>query len=126
MILLSASTSIFRKSSLIHNHEMKNTLSATAISLYCLFSSVVIHADKPIQGASRRESQEELISSQNKLKSHYFVHKSVIIPHDDKKYRGGEDSAATSEQWLVGEWEITTFMIIIVLVLSDGYGMGSR
>ena len=31
----------------------------------------------------------------------YFVHKSVIIPHDSKKNRGGEDAAATSEQFLV-------------------------
>ena len=31
----------------------------------------------------------------------YFVHKTVIIPHDDKKYRGGEDAAATSSHLLV-------------------------
>lgn len=30
-----------------------------------------------------------------------FVHKSVIIPHDEKKFRGGEDAAATSDRWLV-------------------------
>lgn len=33
--------------------------------------------------------------------SSYFVHKSVIIPHDEKKHRGGEDAAATSAQFLV-------------------------
>jgi protein phosphatase PTC7 len=31
----------------------------------------------------------------------YFVHKTVIIPHDDKKHRGGEDAASTSPQFLV-------------------------
>ena len=31
----------------------------------------------------------------------FFVHKTVIIPHDEKKYRGGEDAAATSSHLLV-------------------------
>lgn len=31
----------------------------------------------------------------------YFVHKSVIIPHDDKIHRGGEDAASTSDRFLV-------------------------
>jgi len=31
----------------------------------------------------------------------YFEHKTVIIPHDDKKFRGGEDAAATSPSHLV-------------------------
>lgn len=36
-----------------------------------------------------------------------FVHGTVIIPHDDKKHRGGEDAAATSDD---------------VLVVADGVG----
>ena len=42
---------------------------------------------------------EELISTVDV--KFQFVHKSVIIPHDDKKFRGGEDAAATSDRWLV-------------------------
>ena len=30
-----------------------------------------------------------------------FVHKTIIIPHDDKIHRGGEDAASTSEDMLV-------------------------
>jgi protein phosphatase PTC7 len=30
-----------------------------------------------------------------------FVHKTVIIPHDQKKHRGGEDAAATTDRLLV-------------------------
>lgn len=36
-----------------------------------------------------------------------FVHKTVIIPHDEKKFRGGEDSASTSDR---------------ILVVADGVG----
>ena len=40
----------------------------------------------------------------------YFVSKTIIIPHDDKKHRGGEDAAAHDHQILivadgVGGWE---------------------
>lgn len=31
----------------------------------------------------------------------YFLSKTIIIPHDDKKHRGGEDAAATDENMLV-------------------------
>lgn len=31
----------------------------------------------------------------------YFHSKTIIIPHDDKKYRGGEDAAAADENLLV-------------------------
>jgi protein phosphatase PTC7 len=31
----------------------------------------------------------------------YFAHKSVIIPHDDKRHRGGEDAAAACDTMLV-------------------------
>lgn len=31
----------------------------------------------------------------------YFIHKTVIIPHDQKKHRGGEDAAAASDTLLV-------------------------
>uniref|UniRef100_A0A7R9ZSY9 Protein phosphatase n=1 Tax=Craspedostauros australis TaxID=1486917 RepID=A0A7R9ZSY9_9STRA len=31
----------------------------------------------------------------------YFRHKTVLIPHDDKKFRGGEDAASTSDTMLV-------------------------
>jgi hypothetical protein len=37
----------------------------------------------------------------------YFIHKTVIIPHDQKKHRGGEDAAAASDT---------------VLVVADGVG----
>jgi protein phosphatase PTC7 len=37
----------------------------------------------------------------------HFVHKTVIIPHDQKKFRGGEDAAATSDR---------------ILVVADGVG----
>lgn len=37
----------------------------------------------------------------------YFQSKTVIIPHDDKLYRGGEDSADSSET---------------ILAISDGVG----
>ena len=40
----------------------------------------------------------------------YFLSKTIIIPHDDKKYRGGEDAAASDDNMLivadgVGGWE---------------------
>ena len=31
----------------------------------------------------------------------HFVHKTIIIPHDEKLDRGGEDAAACTDQWLV-------------------------
>ena len=39
----------------------------------------------------------------------YFMSKTIIIPHDEKKYRGGEDAAANDETILtvadgVGGW----------------------
>ena len=40
-------------------------------------------------------------SSSTDNDSFRFVHKTVIIPHDQKKHRGGEDAAATSDQLLV-------------------------
>ncbi|KAL3923342.1 MAG: hypothetical protein SGILL_001708, partial [Bacillariaceae sp.] len=39
--------------------------------------------------------------------SFHFVHKTVIIPHDQKKHRGGEDAASTSDR---------------ILVVADGVG----
>jgi protein phosphatase PTC7 len=41
----------------------------------------------------------------------YFIHKTVIIPHDQKKHRGGEDAAAASDT---------------VLVVADGVGGWAR
>ena len=35
------------------------------------------------------------------INQYRFVHKTVIIPHDDKKFRGGEDSASTSDHMLI-------------------------
>ena len=32
---------------------------------------------------------------------HYFDHKTVMIPHDDKKKRGGEDAVAANDQFLI-------------------------
>ena len=112
--MLLSSLSLFRKPFLLlhkNNHihhpqeiKMKNTLSAAAISLCYLFSSSsVVQADKPITTAVGRDAPDELIAKTTKDAKSYFVHKSVIIPHDDKKHRGGEDAAATSDQWLVGE-----------------------
>jgi hypothetical protein len=98
---ISTPPSIFCKKSLIYNHEMKNALSASVFSLYCLISSSVVHADKAIPATTTHD--RELLTAKKDLKSNYFVHKSVIIPHDEKKYRGGEDAASTSDQWLVGE-----------------------
>ena len=60
-----------------------------------------MRADKPINRQFSGDAKEELISK-NDLKS-FFTHKTVIIPHDDKKLRGGEDAAATTDDWLVGE-----------------------
>jgi protein phosphatase PTC7 len=37
----------------------------------------------------------------------YFISKTIIIPHDEKKHRGGEDAAATDET---------------ILVVADGVG----
>ena len=31
----------------------------------------------------------------------YFHSKTIIIPHDDKKYRGGEDASAADEHLMV-------------------------
>jgi len=31
----------------------------------------------------------------------YFLSKTIIIPHDEKKYRGGEDAAASNQYMLV-------------------------
>jgi serine/threonine protein phosphatase PrpC len=31
----------------------------------------------------------------------YFLHKTVIIPADDKKFRGGEDAAKATDSLLV-------------------------
>jgi hypothetical protein len=111
-----SSSPLFRKSFLLlHKNKnipypqemkMKNALSATAISLCYLFSSSsLVQADKPITtgAAASRDAHDEVLATTTKDAKSYFLHKSVIIPHDDKKHRGGEDAAATSDQWLVGE-----------------------
>jgi hypothetical protein len=110
-----SSSPLFRKSFLLlHKNKhipypqemkMKNALSATAVSLCYLFSSSsLVQADKPITtGAASPDAHDEVLATTTKDAKSYFLHKSVIIPHDDKKHRGGEDAAATSDQWLVGE-----------------------
>ncbi|KAG7370522.1 stage II sporulation protein E SpoIIE [Nitzschia inconspicua] len=40
-------------------------------------------------------------SSSSSSSTYRFLHKTVIIPHDAKKFRGGEDAAATTDQLLV-------------------------
>jgi len=47
------------------------------------------------------QDQQDVTSSHAPLLKAYFEHKTVIIPHDSKKYRGGEDAAATSLEYLV-------------------------
>jgi len=59
----------------------------------CCFFFVAVHGSAPV--AESPELLEETSSETFK-----FVHKTVIIPHDQKKHRGGED-AATSDQLLV-------------------------
>jgi protein phosphatase PTC7 len=73
---------------------------------FCLFSVAlwVVYASAPvaediilqenIYNNSSTADEEPTISSR-------FVHKTVIIPHDQKKHRGGEDAAATTDRLLV-------------------------
>jgi len=45
--------------------------------------------------------QEEATESSKPLPKARFVHKTIIIPHDSKKFRGGEDAASTIDTMLV-------------------------
>lgn len=67
-----------------------------------------VRADKRVPASSSQQTQqEETISAKDALLkrgdhyNYYFEHKSVIIPHDEKKFRGGEDAASTSDRLLV-------------------------
>ena len=63
----------------------------------------VVHADRNVPLAQEDEStgtSTSTTTTNSKFPS-YFVHKSVIIPHDEKKHRGGEDAVATSDRFLV-------------------------
>jgi hypothetical protein len=73
--------------------------------LVATFGPANVQADKKVPaGASSNSNQEELLSAED-LKAEpslfYFEHKTVIIPHDEKKFRGGEDAASTSDRLLV-------------------------
>ena len=78
--------------------KTKSFLSPVVLSL-CHFSNLAI-ADRAVPS----DKQDEPFIATTELKpTSFFRHRSVIIPHDDKKHRGGEDAAATNDQWLVGE-----------------------
>ena len=62
-----------------------------------LLPSAVVGSDNPDAAAEPIVNKEEASPSIGA----YFVHKTVIIPHDEKKFRGGEDAAATSDTVLV-------------------------
>lgn len=62
--------------------------------------SQVVRGDKRVPVTPNTEGQELLSVNVDDLNFH-FVHRTVIIPHDDKKFRGGEDAASTSDRWLV-------------------------
>jgi protein phosphatase PTC7 len=47
---------------------------------------------------STSSTNNKIITNINQYR---FVHKTIIIPHDDKKFRGGEDSASTSNHMLI-------------------------
>ena len=77
-----------------------------------LSSSVdfVVHASVPVPDAEGVTTTNEGRSAAAAAAPQYtykFVHKTVIIPHDEKKFRGGEDSASTSDR---------------ILVVADGVG----
>lgn len=51
--------------------------------------------------AEGSETAFESVSESEDAARYKFVHRTVIIPHDDKKHRGGEDAASTIDSMLV-------------------------
>lgn len=63
--------------------------------------TIPVEASAPVP-----ETEEPLGSSKETTKkqlprNYRFAHKTIIIPHDDKKFRGGEDAASTTSEMLV-------------------------
>lgn len=61
--------------------------------------ALVVEASAPVPG--NEAIQEEEVTESSKTPKARFVHKTIIIPHDSKKFRGGEDAASTIDTMLV-------------------------
>jgi protein phosphatase PTC7 len=80
-------------------------MSSKWFSILCRFVGVfslvlcIAHASAPVaENAAVIQDDDQATKSSSSFR---FLHKTVIIPHDQKKHRGGEDAAATSDQLLV-------------------------
>jgi protein phosphatase PTC7 len=51
--------------------------------------------EKKTLGSSKEQTKKQL------PRNYRFAHKTIIIPHDQKKFRGGEDAASTTSEMLV-------------------------
>ena len=69
-----------------------------AALLLLVSSCDVAEASAPVP---ETETVEEETSTPSKPQKARFVHKTIIIPHDSKKFRGGEDAASTIDTMLV-------------------------
>jgi len=88
------------KNSRHERHSILRTIIIfSTVTQYCLYSSIYFGVAALVPPSS---DQDATTSTTTSDKSYYqFRHKTVIIPHDDKKFRGGEDAAQTSANFLV-------------------------
>jgi len=80
------------------------------IASFIAFTISIVHSSVPLQEESSLKISEDETRYKKKSSSvlpKHFISKTIIIPHDDKKFRGGEDAASTTDQ---------------ILVVSDGVG----
>ena len=92
-----------RQTAMTNNRFMRLLLLAASSSSFLpTTASLVVKRGKkvPPPPPSPPNSAEKLLSSEPAF-GYYFEHKTVMIPHDKKKDRGGEDAATTSARWLV-------------------------
>ena len=80
-----------------------SSLLSLFMTVLLLLSSKTIYAD--IDGPERQGHDEVVVPKD--YDDPVFISKTVIIPHDSKKFRGGEDSASNSD---------------LLLVVADGVG----
>ena len=83
---------------------------ASAYFSFLVYLFVVLPLFATLQQQQNPEAQHQKQQQQVDVGA-YFKHKTVIIPHDSKKHRGGEDSASSSDT---------------VLVVADGVGGWAR
>ena len=102
----------------ISHSKQKMRVTSTSATLLLLFApfttpavdAETIRTDEP--AAEEQLAASRVSSSRGEFRDEArFVHRTVIIPADDKRHRGGEDAAATADD---------------ILVVADGVGGWAR